>query len=71
MLSQPSPLLQIQAQCAVPGSIVALPSLSQDKPVPVAATPLVSVPLRTPSSDEDVSQSTLRITHSSTETNGI
>ncbi|XP_013858408.1 cyclic AMP-dependent transcription factor ATF-6 alpha [Austrofundulus limnaeus] len=53
VLSQPSPLLQIQTQCAVPGGMVAMPTLSQDKHVPVAAAPLVSVPLRTPSSDED------------------
>ncbi|XP_037554059.1 cyclic AMP-dependent transcription factor ATF-6 alpha isoform X2 [Nematolebias whitei] len=53
MLSQPSPLLQIQTHCAVPGSVVAMPTVNQDKPVPVAAAPLVSVALRTPSSDED------------------
>ncbi|XP_024859749.1 cyclic AMP-dependent transcription factor ATF-6 alpha isoform X4 [Kryptolebias marmoratus] len=53
MLSQPSPLLQIQAQRDVPGSVVAMPTLAQDKPVPVAAAPLVSFALQSPSSDED------------------
>ncbi|XP_015251812.1 PREDICTED: cyclic AMP-dependent transcription factor ATF-6 alpha isoform X1 [Cyprinodon variegatus] len=53
VLSQPSQLLQIQAPQAVPASVVAVPTLNQDKPVPVAAPPMVSVTLRTPSSDED------------------
>uniref|UniRef100_A0A8C6Q6U5 Activating transcription factor 6 n=1 Tax=Nothobranchius furzeri TaxID=105023 RepID=A0A8C6Q6U5_NOTFU len=53
VLSQPSQLLQIQTPHAVPGSVVAIPTLSQDKPVPVAAPPLVSVTLRTHSSDEE------------------
>lgn len=76
MLSQPSPLLQIQTHCTIPGSVVAMPTVNQDKSVPVAAAPLVSVALRTPSSDEDVSQSTLRFIllvkeQSSTEANII
>lgn len=57
VLSQPNHLLQIQTPQAVSGSVVAMPTLSQDKPVAVAAPPLLSVTLRTPSSDDDVSQS--------------
>ncbi|XP_008291453.1 cyclic AMP-dependent transcription factor ATF-6 alpha [Stegastes partitus] len=53
LLSQPSQLLQIQTPQAVPGNVVAMPTLSQDKPVPVAAPPVVSVALRAPSSDDD------------------
>ncbi|XP_041861699.1 cyclic AMP-dependent transcription factor ATF-6 alpha isoform X2 [Melanotaenia boesemani] len=53
VLSQPSQLLQIQTPQATSGSVVAMPTLTQDKPVPVAAPSLVSVSLRTPSSDDD------------------
>jgi len=58
VLSQASQLLQIQTPQAASGSMVAMPML-KDKSAPVAAPPLVSVALRTPSSDDDVSQSTL------------
>ncbi|KAM4739973.1 cyclic AMP-dependent transcription factor ATF-6 alpha [Anableps anableps] len=53
VLSQPSQLLHIQTPQAVSANVVAVPTLSQDKHVPVAAPPLVSVTLRTPSSDDD------------------
>uniref|UniRef100_A0A146P5R9 Cyclic AMP-dependent transcription factor ATF-6 alpha n=1 Tax=Fundulus heteroclitus TaxID=8078 RepID=A0A146P5R9_FUNHE len=53
VLSQPSQLLQIQTPQAVSANVVGVPALSQDKPVPVAAPPLVSVVLRSPSSDDD------------------
>ncbi|XP_022059500.2 cyclic AMP-dependent transcription factor ATF-6 alpha [Acanthochromis polyacanthus] len=53
VLSQPSQLLRIQTPQAVSGNAVAMPTLSQDKPVPVAAPPVVSVTLRAPSSDDD------------------
>lgn len=53
MLSQPSQLLQIQTPQAVSSNLVAMPTLSQDKPVPVAVPPVVSVALRAPSSDDD------------------
>lgn len=45
VLSQPSQVLQIQAPQAV--------TLRQDRPVPVAAPPVVSVTLRSPSPDDD------------------
>ncbi|XP_019752228.1 cyclic AMP-dependent transcription factor ATF-6 alpha isoform X2 [Hippocampus comes] len=48
-LSQPSQLLQIKTPQAVPGSVVAMPALGQDRPV---VAPSV-VTLRTPSSDDD------------------
>ncbi|XP_061594126.1 cyclic AMP-dependent transcription factor ATF-6 alpha [Cololabis saira] len=53
VLSQPSQLLHIQTPQAISGSVVTMPTLSQEKPVPVAAPPLVSVTLRSPSSDDD------------------
>ncbi|MED6286331.1 hypothetical protein CHARACLAT_004910 [Characodon lateralis] len=53
VLSQPSQLLQIQTPQAISANVIAVPALRQDKPVPVAAPPLVSVTLRTPSSDDD------------------
>lgn len=53
VLSQPSQVLQIQTPGAVTTSVVAMPTLSQDRPVPVAAPPAVSVTLQTPSSDDD------------------
>lgn len=55
MLSQPNQVLQIQTPQAVTGNVVTMPTLSQDRPVPVAAPPVVSVTLRSPSSDDDVS----------------
>ncbi|XP_076582420.1 cyclic AMP-dependent transcription factor ATF-6 alpha [Chaetodon auriga] len=53
VLSQPSQVLQIQAPQAVTGNVVAMPTLRQDRPVHVAAPPVVSVSLRSPSSDDD------------------
>lgn len=53
VLSQPSQVLQIQAPQAVNGNVVAMPTLRQDLPLPVAAPPVVSVGLRSPSSDDD------------------
>ncbi|XP_027882428.1 cyclic AMP-dependent transcription factor ATF-6 alpha isoform X2 [Xiphophorus couchianus] len=53
VLSQASQLLHIQTPQAVSANVVAVPTLTQDKHVPVAAPPLVSVTLRTPSSDDD------------------
>uniref|UniRef100_A0A3B3BLW2 Activating transcription factor 6 n=1 Tax=Oryzias melastigma TaxID=30732 RepID=A0A3B3BLW2_ORYME len=53
VLSQPSQLLQIQTPQAITGGVVAMPTLSQDRPVSVSAPPLVSVQLRSPSSDDD------------------
>uniref|UniRef100_A0A3P8UEQ9 Activating transcription factor 6 n=1 Tax=Cynoglossus semilaevis TaxID=244447 RepID=A0A3P8UEQ9_CYNSE len=57
VLSQPSQVLQIQTPHAIKNNVVTLPTLSQDRPVPVsvpvAAPPVMSVTLRTPSSDDD------------------
>uniref|UniRef100_A0A8D3DF77 Activating transcription factor 6 n=1 Tax=Scophthalmus maximus TaxID=52904 RepID=A0A8D3DF77_SCOMX len=53
MLSRPSQVLQIHTPQAVTSNVVAMSTLSQDRPVPVTAPPLVSVTLRTPSSDDD------------------
>ncbi|XP_029003874.1 cyclic AMP-dependent transcription factor ATF-6 alpha [Betta splendens] len=55
VLSQPGQVLQMQTPQAIPGSVVAMPTLSQDRPVPVpaAAPAVVSVTLRSPSSDDD------------------
>lgn len=53
VLSQPGQVLRIQTPQAVTGNVVAMPSLRQDRPVPVAAPPVVSVTLRSPSSDDD------------------
>ncbi|XP_037325717.2 cyclic AMP-dependent transcription factor ATF-6 alpha [Pungitius pungitius] len=53
VLSQPSQVLHIQAPQAVAANVVAVPMLGQDRPVPVAAPPAVSVTLRSPSSDDD------------------
>uniref|UniRef100_A0A3P9HTT4 Activating transcription factor 6 n=1 Tax=Oryzias latipes TaxID=8090 RepID=A0A3P9HTT4_ORYLA len=53
VLSQPSQLLQIQTPQAISGGVVAMTTLSQDRPVSVAAPPLVSVQLCSPSSDDD------------------
>ncbi|KAM4629599.1 cyclic AMP-dependent transcription factor ATF-6 alpha isoform 1-T1 [Polymixia lowei] len=50
VLSQPGQVLQIQTPQAVSGHMVAIPTLSPDRPVPAS---LVSVTLRTPSSDDD------------------
>lgn len=62
LLSQPSQLLQIQTPQAISGSVVTMPALSQDWSVPVAAPPVVSGTLLTPSSEDDVSsEHSLRI----------
>ncbi|KAM7388325.1 hypothetical protein PAMP_024509 [Pampus punctatissimus] len=53
VLSQPNQVLQIQTPQAVTGNVITIPTLSQDRPVPVAAPPVVSVSLRTSSSDDD------------------
>ncbi|GAA6233862.1 cyclic AMP-dependent transcription factor ATF-6 alpha [Lates japonicus] len=53
VLSQPNQVLQIQTPQTITSNVVAMPTLSQDRPVPVAAPPVVSVALRTPSSDDD------------------
>ncbi|XP_034035544.1 cyclic AMP-dependent transcription factor ATF-6 alpha [Thalassophryne amazonica] len=53
VLSQPSQVLRIQTPQTVPSNVVTMPTLSQDRPVPVSAPPVVSIPLRTSSSDED------------------
>ncbi|XP_073333030.1 cyclic AMP-dependent transcription factor ATF-6 alpha [Pagrus major] len=53
VLSQPSQVLHIQAPQAVTGNVVTMPTLRHDGPVPVPAPSLVSVALRSPSSDDD------------------
>ncbi|KAM9357519.1 cyclic AMP-dependent transcription factor ATF-6 alpha [Symphorus nematophorus] len=53
VLSQPSQVLQIQAPQAITGNVVTVPTLTQDRSVPVAAPPVVPVTLRSPSSDDD------------------
>lgn len=54
MLSQSSQVLQIQTPQTITSNVMAMPTpLSQESPVPVAAPPLVSVTLRSPSSDDD------------------
>lgn len=55
VLSQASQVLQIQTAQTITGNVVTMPTLNQDRRVPVAAPPVVSVSLRTPSSDDDVS----------------
>uniref|UniRef100_A0A667Y078 Activating transcription factor 6 n=1 Tax=Myripristis murdjan TaxID=586833 RepID=A0A667Y078_9TELE len=53
LLSQPGQVLQIQTPQAVTGHVFTMPALSQDRPAPVTAPPMVSVTLRNPSSDDD------------------
>uniref|UniRef100_A0A671V836 Activating transcription factor 6 n=1 Tax=Sparus aurata TaxID=8175 RepID=A0A671V836_SPAAU len=53
VLSQPSQVLHIQAPQAVTSNVVTMPTLRHDRPVPVPVPPLVSVALRSPSSDDD------------------
>lgn len=55
VLSQPSQVLQIPAPQAIPANVVAMPTLRQEVPVSMAAAPVVSVTLRSPSPDDDVS----------------
>ncbi|XP_037626326.1 cyclic AMP-dependent transcription factor ATF-6 alpha [Sebastes umbrosus] len=53
VLSQPSQVLHIQTSRAITANVVAMPTLSQDRPVPIAAPQAVSVTLRASSSDDD------------------
>lgn len=53
VLSQPSQVLHIQTPRAVTTSVVTMPTINQDRPIPVAAPPAVSVTLRASSSDDD------------------
>ncbi|CAK6955382.1 cyclic AMP-dependent transcription factor ATF-6 alpha [Scomber scombrus] len=53
VLSQPSQVLQIQTPQAVTANVVTMPTLCHDRPVPVTAPSLVSVTLRSPSSDDE------------------
>uniref|UniRef100_A0AAV2L3C1 BZIP domain-containing protein n=1 Tax=Knipowitschia caucasica TaxID=637954 RepID=A0AAV2L3C1_KNICA len=53
VLSQPGQVLHIQASPAFAANVVSIPTLSSDRPIPVAAPPLVSVSLCSPSSDDD------------------
>ncbi|KAG7283650.1 hypothetical protein CRUP_020423 [Coryphaenoides rupestris] len=54
VLPQPGQILQIQTAQALPGHVVTLPTLGQERPVPVCpAQTVVPVPLRAPSSDDD------------------
>lgn len=52
-LSQPSQVIHIQAPQTITANVVAMPTLSQDRPVPVPAAPAVSVTFQTNSSDDD------------------
>ncbi|XP_041646887.1 cyclic AMP-dependent transcription factor ATF-6 alpha [Cheilinus undulatus] len=53
VLSQPSQVLQIQTPQTITSNVVAMPTLSQERPIPAAAPSVVSVTLRSPSSDDD------------------
>ncbi|XP_029285103.1 LOW QUALITY PROTEIN: cyclic AMP-dependent transcription factor ATF-6 alpha [Cottoperca gobio] len=53
VLSQTNQVLQIQTARAVTANVVAMPTLTHDRPVPVAAPPAISITLRTSSSDDD------------------
>lgn len=53
VLSQSGQVLQIQTPQALAANVVAMPTLGPERPVPVAAPPVVSVSLCSPSSDED------------------
>ncbi|KAK5907553.1 hypothetical protein CesoFtcFv8_005387 [Champsocephalus esox] len=53
VLSQPTQVLQIQTAGAITANVVAMPTLTQDRPFPLAAPPSVSLTLRSPSSDDD------------------
>ncbi|CAN9500489.1 unnamed protein product [Ophioblennius macclurei] len=53
VLSQPNQLLHIQTPQAISGNVVTIPALNPDRPVQVAAPSMVSLSLRTPSSDDD------------------
>ncbi|KAK6313693.1 hypothetical protein J4Q44_G00151520 [Coregonus suidteri] len=54
VLCQPARVLQIHTPQAVTGHLVTMPTLTQERPAPIATpSPLVSVTLRNPGSDED------------------
>ncbi|XP_033937108.1 cyclic AMP-dependent transcription factor ATF-6 alpha [Pseudochaenichthys georgianus] len=53
VLSQPTQVLQIQTAGAITANVVTMPTLTQDRPFPLAAPPSVSLTLRSPSSDDD------------------
>ncbi|XP_028300617.1 cyclic AMP-dependent transcription factor ATF-6 alpha isoform X2 [Gouania willdenowi] len=54
VLSQPSQFLQVHTPQNIPGNVVAMPTFTQERPVPAtAASPVVSVTIRTSSSDDD------------------
>ncbi|XP_020788881.1 cyclic AMP-dependent transcription factor ATF-6 alpha isoform X2 [Boleophthalmus pectinirostris] len=53
VLSQPGQVLHIQPPQALTANVVAMPTLSPERPVPITAPPVVSVSLCTPSSDDD------------------
>ncbi|XP_034566638.1 cyclic AMP-dependent transcription factor ATF-6 alpha [Notolabrus celidotus] len=53
VLSQPSQVLQIQTPQTITSNVVTLPMLSQESQVSVAAPSVVSLTLRSPSSDDD------------------
>uniref|UniRef100_A0A3Q3L013 Activating transcription factor 6 n=1 Tax=Mastacembelus armatus TaxID=205130 RepID=A0A3Q3L013_9TELE len=53
VLSQPGQVLQIQTPQTVTSNVVTMPTLSQDRPVPVAAPPVVSVTFQPPSPEDD------------------
>ncbi|XP_029356553.1 cyclic AMP-dependent transcription factor ATF-6 alpha [Echeneis naucrates] len=53
VLSQTSQVLQIQTPQTITSNVVTMPTLSQDRPIPVAAPSVVSLTLRSPSSDDD------------------
>ena len=56
VLPQPGQVLQIQTTQGLPGHVVTLPSLGQERPAPVVpAQTVVPVVLRAHSSDDDVS----------------
>ncbi|XP_070688680.1 cyclic AMP-dependent transcription factor ATF-6 alpha [Pempheris klunzingeri] len=53
VLSQGSQVLQIQTPQAVTSNMVTMPTLRQDRPIPIPAPPVASVTVRSPSSDDD------------------
>lgn len=53
VLSQTGQVLQIQTPQALAANVVAMPTMGPERPAPVAAPPVVSVNLCSPSSDED------------------
>uniref|UniRef100_A0A8C6T5M3 Activating transcription factor 6 n=1 Tax=Neogobius melanostomus TaxID=47308 RepID=A0A8C6T5M3_9GOBI len=53
VLSQAGQVLQIQTPQTLTANVVAMPTLGPERPIPVAAPPVVSVSLCAPSSDDD------------------